>query len=209
MRDLEIRGAGDVLGPEQSGHLSAVGYDMYVKLIEQAVGEARGEEQAPELDTRIELTIDAYLPESYVPQEQLRVEVYKRIAMVQDEESRMTIEEELIDRFGDIPQPVENLICIAQLRGVTRRLGVSNLFLRPDGVHLRLDEKHMPEPALLFESVTQADPRLRFGLSKKPEILLCERNLTSEQALALAITVMNRVYEALLALRERAKTPAV
>lgn len=202
MRDLEIRGAGDVLGPEQSGHLSTVGYDMYVKLIEQAVGEVRGENQLPELDTRVELNINAFLPESYVPQEQLRVEVYKRIAMVQDEESRLTIEEELIDRFGDIPEPTENLIRIAQLRGVTRRLGVSHLFLRADGLHLRLDERYMPDPALLFEAVTNADPRLRFAMAKTPELVLAQRGLCAEDALNTAIPIVEKVYSGLCALKE-------
>ena len=208
MRDLEIRGAGDVLGPEQSGHLSTVGYDMYVKLIEQAVGEAQGKEQIPELDTRVELNIDAYLPETYVREERLRVEVYKRIAMVEDEETRLSIEEELIDRFGDIPGPVENLIRIAQLRGVTRKLGVSRLSLRPDGVHLRLDEQHMPEPDRLFEAITRADNRLRFAVSKTPELILCERNLSPEAAVELAIPVMTKVHDELSALKTASKDPA-
>ena len=81
MRDLEIRGAGDVLGPEQHGHLSTVGYDMYVKLIEQAVGEAQGHEEIPELDTRVELAVNAFLPADFVPDEKMRIEIYKRIAM--------------------------------------------------------------------------------------------------------------------------------
>ena len=115
------------------------------------------------------------------------MEVYKRIAMVEDEESRLSIEEELIDRFGDIPEPVENLIRIAQLRGVTRKLGVSHLSLRPDGVHLRLDERHMPEPDRLFEAITKADGRLRFAVGKKPELVLCERNLSPEAAVDMAI----------------------
>ena len=87
MRDLEIRGAGDVLGPQQSGQLSAVGYDMYVKLIEQAVHEVQGIKDTPELDTRVELALDAFLPESLVQDERLRIEIYKRIAMIQDEET--------------------------------------------------------------------------------------------------------------------------
>lgn len=205
MRDLEIRGAGDVLGPQQSGHLSAVGYDMYVKLIEQAVGEARGIEQVPELDTRVELRIDAYLPEDYVQTELLRVEVYKRIAMVSDEESRMAIEDELIDRFGDIPRPVENLIQIAQLRGATRKLGVSHLFLKPDGLHFRLDEKHMPELSLLFEAITRTDPRFRFEMGKNPGLTLAQRALTPESALREAIPLMEKVLENLRALSPQEK----
>ncbi len=190
MRDLEIRGAGDVLGPQQSGHLSTVGYDMYCKLIEEAVGEARGLRQTPEIDTRIELKIDAFLPQDYVASEQLRVEIYKRIAMVVDEESRLTIEDELIDRFGDVPQPVENLIRIAQLRGMTRKLGVSHLTLRPDGLHMRLSQQAMPDPGILYTAATLTDPRLRFAVSRQPELIFLQPRMTPMVALEMAIPMV-------------------
>ena len=205
MRDLEIRGAGDVLGPQQSGHLSTVGYDMYVKLIEQAVSEVQGVETTPEVDTRVELKLDAYLPEDYVPDEKLRVEIYKRIAMIQDEAARMEIEEELIDRFGDVPKPVETLMRIAQLRGVTRLLGVSHLFLRPDGVHMRLDEKAMPDPGLLFEALQRADSRLRFSVGKTPELVLQQRVMDDESALETCMVVMNDVHKELEKLKPAKK----
>ena len=203
MRDLEIRGAGDVLGPQQSGHLSTVGYDMYVKLIEQAVGEVQGVEVTPEVDTRVELTLDAYLPEDYISDEKLRVEIYKRIAMIQDEAGRMEIEEELIDRFGDVPDPVETLMLIAQLRGVTRLLGISHLFLRPDGVHMRLDEKAMPDPGLLYEAITRCDSRLRFAVGKTPELVLQQKAFTPESALATSIAVMTLVHDELEKLKKQ------
>ena len=204
MRDLEIRGAGDVLGPQQSGHMSTVGYDMYLKLIEQAVSEAQGVEVTPELDTRVELAVDAFLPESYVPEEKLRVEIYKRIAMIQDEAGRMDIEEELIDRFGDVPEPVENLMRIAQLRGVTRRLGVSHLFLRPDGIHMRIDTRFLPDPGRLFDAVSRADERLRFSAGRTAELVLAERGLDAPAALKLAIPVMTRVHDLM---QENASAP--
>ena len=193
MRDLEIRGAGDVLGPEQHGHLSAVGYDMYVKLIEQAVGEVQGRQETPELDTRVELSIDAYLPEDTVADEKLRIEMYKRIAMIEDEASRLDIEEELIDRFGDIPKPVQNLMSIAQLRAITRRLGVNHLFLRPDGVHLRMDEKYLPDLAALYTAVTEVDSRIAFSVRQPPEMVLRQPGLTPETALPFAIGLLGRV----------------
>ena len=195
MRDLEIRGAGDVLGPEQHGHLSAVGYDMYVKLIEQAVGEAQGREEVPELDTRVELAIDAYLPEEAVPDERLRIEIYKRIAMIEDEPSRLEIEAELIDRFGDIDRPVQNLIAIAHLRAITRRLGVNHVFLRPDGLHLRMDDKHMPDLAALYTAVSETDARISFSVKQTPEMLIRQPDLTPETALALAIKLLGKVLE--------------
>jgi transcription-repair coupling factor (superfamily II helicase) len=201
MRDLEIRGAGDVLGPEQHGHLSAVGYDMYLKLMEQAVGEVQGIEETPELDTRMELRIDAVLPEEYVPSELLRVEIYKRIAMIENESDRMEIEDELIDRFGDIPPPVENLMRIAELRAVTRRLGISHLQLKSDGVHLRIDERYMPDPMALFTALQQTDPRLFFSTKKQPELLLKQPGLTAEEALPLCIGILTKVLEITTALK--------
>lgn len=205
MRDLEIRGAGDVLGPEQHGHLSAVGYDMYLKLMEQAVSEVQGAPEQPELDTRMELRIDAFLPEEYVSSELLRIEIYKRIAMIEDESARLDIEEELIDRFGDIPEPVQNLMRIAELRAITRRLGVSHLQLKPDGAHLRVSEEHMPDPLMLFNALGQTDPRLFFSAKKLPEILLKQQGLTAEEALPLCIDLLGRVLLSVRAQQEAEK----
>jgi len=202
LRDLEIRGAGDVLGPQQHGQLSAVGYDMYVKLMEQAVCEAKGTEEPPELDTRVELRVDAFLPESYVPSELLRIETYKRIAMIGDEDGRMAIEEELIDRFGDIPPPVQNLTRIAELRAVTRLLGVSHLQLRGDGVHLRLAEAHMPDFALLYTAMG-ADPRLFLAAKRNPEMVIRQANLTPEAALPLSVDILTRVLRGLRELQNK------
>lgn len=204
MRDLEIRGAGDVLGPQQSGQLSAVGYDMYVKLIEQAVHEVQGIQDTPELDTRVELAVDAYLPEAFVQDERLRIEIYKRIAMIEDEESKLDIEAELIDRFGEIDKPVENLILVARLRAVTRRLGINHLFLRADGIHLRVDPKYLPEPMALYNAATAADKRILFSSHMPPEMIIKQRDLTPSAALELAIQVLSEVRRRV---EELSKTP--
>jgi len=197
LRDLEIRGAGDVLGPQQHGHLAAVGYDMYLKLLEQAVKEAQGHIPQPELDTRIELAVDAYLPDGYISQELLRVEVYKRIAMIQDSDGRVDIEDELVDRFGDIPPPVRNLVSIAHLRAITRRLGGSHLFLKPDGIHLRLDERFMPQAEALLQAMQAADRRLGFGVRRGFELVLKERDLNTQEALGVAIQVMGKLSDSI------------
>ena len=192
MRDLEIRGAGDVLGPEQHGHLSTVGYDMYLKLVEQSVSEAQGVPQTPELDTHIELKLDAYLPESYIGDERLRIEAYKRIAMIQDADTRADITDELIDRFGAPPESVETLMDIAQLRALTRRLGVSRLFLRADGVHLRLDEAHLPDPDALLAAVQEVGPPLGFSAAQPPEMVIRQPGLTAQEAVGLATELLTR-----------------
>ena len=207
MRDLEIRGAGDVLGPQQSGQLSAVGYDMYVKLIEQAVHEVRGIKDTPELDTRIELALDAYLPETLVQDERLRVEVYKRIAMIEDEDTRLDVEAELIDRFGDIPEPVEALILVARLRAVTRRLGINHLFLRPDGVHMRLDPKFIPDTMALFTAATETDKRIAFSHRMPPEMIVRERDLEPQDALELSIKLLTGVDKRMEAANGRPESP--
>ena len=193
MRDLEIRGAGDVLGPQQSGQLSAVGYDMYVKLIEQAVHEVQGVKDTPELDTRIEVALDAFLPESLAADERLRIEIYKRIAMIEDEDSRLDVEAELIDRFGDIPPPVENLILVARLRAVTRKLGINHLFLRADGIHMRLDPKYLPDSMVLYTAATETDPRIQFSRHMPPEMIIKERSLAPDAALELAIKLLTEL----------------
>jgi len=209
MRDLEIRGAGDVLGPQQSGQLSAVGYDMYVKLIEQAVHEVQGIKDTPELDTRIELSLDAFLPETLVQDERLRVEVYKRIAMIEDEYTKMDVEAELIDRFGDIPEPVEALILVAHLRAITRRLGITHLFLRPDGTHMRLDAKFIPDSMALFTAATEVDKRIAFSHRMPPEMLIHVRDLEPDAALKLAIKLLAQVDQRMQAKGEpEAKEPA-
>ncbi len=193
MRDLEIRGAGDVLGPQQHGHLSTVGYDMYCRLIEQAVDEAQGKVVVPELDTRVELRVDAFLPESYVADEKQRIEMYKRIAMVDGAETRMDIEEELIDRFGDIPDNVVCLMDIAHLRALTRRLGVSLVTLKQDGLHMRLDEKYVPDMRALLYALEQSDSRLGFTTRMPAELVLRQYGLTGETALKQAIPALEKV----------------
>ena len=204
MRDLEIRGAGDILGPQQSGHMSTLGYDMYVKLIEEAVGEAQGIHQKPELDTRVELNINAYLPEDYVSGDKLRVEIYKRIAMVQDQTSRMEIEDELIDRFGGVPDPVANLMSIAQLRGITRQMGIRDLSLKPAGLLMRFDPEYTPQIPLLIAAAQDTDPRLKFAQGEKGLLLTLEqRNLTPERALALGISVLGKMLEKLPGTKEK------
>lgn len=104
MRDLEIRGAGNILGPEQHGHMDAVGYDMYCKLLKESVDEAQGIKIDDVQDVAIDINIDAYLPESYIRNHNQRIDIYKKIAAIETEDDKFEIEDELIDRFGDIPR---------------------------------------------------------------------------------------------------------
>ena len=123
LRDLELRGAGDLLGAQQSGHLDSVGYDLFLKLLEEAVLEEKGEKAPPEEDCTADLLLDAYLPEDYVPADPDRLELYRAIARVRTPEDADDLKDEMMDRFGELPPPAENLFTIALLRSAARALG--------------------------------------------------------------------------------------
>lgn len=184
MRDLEIRGAGDIFGPEQSGHISTVGYDMYCKLIEEAVREAKGEAAAPdELEPRVDLAVNAFLPDSYVRGSAQRVEVYKRISMIRSMADRADIIDELIDRFGDIPESVMTLLDVALLRAMCVRLGVSVVLRQPTGVLLRFEARYMPDLNALGAAM-EKDCLLRFSAARIPGLFLpLEKKVSDADAL--------------------------
>ncbi|WP_347813701.1 transcription-repair coupling factor [Allobranchiibius sp. GilTou38] len=127
MKDLEIRGAGNLLGGEQSGHIAGVGFDLYVRMVGEAVADFRGEKDTTPNEVKIELPVDAHLPHEYVPGERLRLEAYKKLAVVEDENGLTEIEAELQDRYGTPPQPVRNLFEVARLRIIARQGGVGDI----------------------------------------------------------------------------------
>jgi transcription-repair coupling factor (superfamily II helicase) len=135
MKDLEIRGAGNLLGGEQSGHIAAVGFDLYIRLVGEAVADFRGDAEAPPAEVKIELPVDAHLPHDYVPGERLRLEAYKKLASVESDEGLAGIESELVDRYGALPQPVLNLLEVARLRVTARRAGLADVGTQ--GNHVR------------------------------------------------------------------------
>ena len=136
MKDLEIRGAGNLLGGEQSGHIASVGFDLYMRLVGEAVGDyKRGlagerlpDDEAP--GTKVDLPVDAHLPHAYVPGERLRLEAYRRIAGATDDGALTAVREELADRYGPLPTPVENLLAVASFRVAARRHGLTEVALQ-------------------------------------------------------------------------------
>jgi len=143
MKDLEIRGAGNLLGGEQSGHIADVGFDLYVRLVGEAVNDFKGETE-PELnEVRIELPVDAHLPHDYIPSERLRLEMYKRLAEVRSDEDVDAIEEELDDRYGDLPQEVSSLLLVARFRARARKAGIGEVTIA--GKNVRFAPVVLPE----------------------------------------------------------------
>ncbi|WP_353951107.1 transcription-repair coupling factor [Knoellia sp. S7-12] len=130
MKDLEIRGAGNLLGGEQSGHIAGVGFDLYVRLVGEAVSTFRGDVNEEIGEIKIELPVDAHLPHDYVPGERLRLEAYKKLATVVDEAALVEIEAELVDRYGKPPEAVRNLIEVARLRTVARAAGIKDISMQ-------------------------------------------------------------------------------
>ncbi len=143
MKDLEIRGAGNLLGGEQSGHIADVGFDLYVRLVGEAVQDFRGD-KSPELDeVRIELPVDAHLPHDYIPSERLRLEMYKRLAEVRTDADIDVIAEEMVDRYGEPPQEVVSLQLVARFRARARQAGIGEVTIA--GRNVRFAPVTLPE----------------------------------------------------------------
>ena len=132
MKDLEIRGAGSVLGQSQSGHLASVGYDMYIKLLNEAILEQQG--KAPEItpECLIDIRIDAFIPEKYISNQAQRVDCYRKIAMIENDEDAYDVTDELIDRYGDVPRAVEGLIEVAKLRRIAQKMHLTEIIQSGD-----------------------------------------------------------------------------
>jgi transcription-repair coupling factor (superfamily II helicase) len=149
MKDLEIRGAGNLLGADQSGHIAEVGFDLYLRLVGEAVAEFKAPDAEPEPDMRIDLPVDAHLPDTYIDSERLRLEMYKRIAEVKTEADLAGVVDELTDRYGAPPEPVMALLAVARFRLLAKERGIAEVvaqgkFIRfapaalPDSRRLRL-----------------------------------------------------------------------
>ncbi len=130
MKDLEIRGAGNLLGGEQSGHIADVGFDLYVRLVGEAVAEYRGDQEETVAEVRVDLPVDAHVPHDYVASERLRLEVYRALSEAVDDDKITAVREELKDRYGAPPEEVENLLAIARFRSKARRAGLSEVTLQ-------------------------------------------------------------------------------
>ncbi|GAA2654943.1 transcription-repair coupling factor [Streptomyces vastus] len=167
MKDLEIRGAGNLLGGEQSGHIAGVGFDLYVRMVGEAVADYRaslegGVEEEPPLEVKIELPVDAHVPHDYAPGERLRLQAYRAIASVNTEEDIKSVREELVDRYGKLPEPVENLLLVAGLRMLARACGVAEIVLQGNNIRFA--------PVELRESQELRVRRLYPGVVIKPAV---------------------------------------
>jgi len=187
MRDLEIRGAGNVLGVEQSGHMMSVGYELYCKLVDEAVRELKAERDGTEIapvvscDTEVNLMLEAFIPEDYIHDEIIRLDMYKSIAGAFSFESRIEIEDELVDRFGDIPDQLENLIDIAMIHNRASKLGVKGVYLQRGDLIFIFDKDNGLSPEKTFKLLDAYDMRLTIYGGTPPKLSLVLKGVPAAQ----------------------------
>ena len=178
MRDLELRGAGNMLGAEQHGHLDAVGYDLYIKLLNEAVLEEKGEKVEEKPECTVTLNYNAFIPEKYVSFSSQRMGLYKRIALIDNEYDRLDILDEMIDRYGDMPKPVENLLMIALIRANALKCKITSI--TQEGSEFKITPSHI-DIDVWSEVEENFDGKMKIILSSKPYISV--RPKTSADAL--------------------------
>ena len=166
MRDLQIRGAGSLLGHSQHGHMEAVGYDLYVKMLGQAIATARGEAPAPDKsDCLVDITVDAFLPEDYIPDAAGRIEAYKRIAAIETTTDAEDVLDELIDRYGSPPKSVQGLVDVSLIRVTAARVGIAEIVQRGDQLILYSD---IVGPRQLEQVMAQYPHRVLYNALGRP-----------------------------------------
>lgn len=168
MRDLEIRGAGNFLGAEQHGHMEAVGYDLYCRLLDEEVRRLKGEEVAEEFETTVDLPINAFLPDFYIPNEEQRLEMYQKIAFIKTEEDYLDVQEELLDRFGDMPKSVGALLEVALLKAEAHALGVSSIVQKGNNVVVTFQADAAVDPERLTRLLAEGRGKYLFTAGAAP-----------------------------------------
>ncbi len=172
MRDLELRGAGNLLGAEQHGHMNAVGYDLYCKMLSEAVKEAKGIHTMEDFETTIDLNMDAFIPDSYISNEYQKLDIYKRIAGIETQQDYDDMLEELLDRFGEMPKAVLNLLAIARMKALAHRAYVTEIKQTGADMRITLYEKAQLDPAGIPAILAKYRRGLQFKADQEPKFLL-------------------------------------
>ena len=194
MRDLELRGAGNLLGAEQHGHMNAVGYDLYCKMLSEAVKEAKGIQTMEDFETTIDLNMDAFIPDSYISNEYQKLDIYKRIAAIETRQDYDDMLEELLDRFGEMPKAVLNLLAIARMKALAHRAYVTEIKQTGADMRITLYEKARLDPAGIPPILAKYRRGLQFKAEQEPKFLLTPVGNTLE-ALTEFLTELEKLAE--------------
>ncbi|MGN5734267.1 transcription-repair coupling factor [Arthrobacter psychrochitiniphilus] len=198
MKDLEIRGAGNLLGGEQSGHIQGVGFDLYIRLVGEAVADFRGEGEERAAEMKIELPVNAHLPHDYVPGERLRLEAYRKLAAAVTVAAINEVQEELIDRYGELPPAAVNLIAVAHFKVLARAAGLSDVALQ--GNFIKFAPAELPESKTMrltrMYPGAMVKPALNSVLIPKPKtVRIGGRDLADAEVLRWAEGVLEAIFE--------------
>lgn len=183
MRDMEIRGAGNILGPEQHGHMMAVGFDMYCRLLDEAVRELQGTvpEQLPE--PTLDINLNAFISDQYILDPGTKIEVYKKIMHIEGKTDSDDVEEELVDRFGDIPEPVSNLIAVARIKSLAAKLQVQSIIHHKDLINIRFYEESEIKVEQLEPITSYFKNRVSFAVTPNFQIILSVKGFKDKETL--------------------------
>ena len=195
MRDLELRGAGNLLGAEQHGHMNAVGYDLYCKMLSEAVKEAKGIHTMEDFETTIDLNMDAFIPDSYISNEFQKLDTYKRIAGIESQQDYDDMLEELLDRFGEMPRAVLNLLAIAKLKALCHQAYVTEIKQLGKEVRITLYEKARLNPSGIPELMKKYRRGLTFKAEQEPKFILTPQGKLIEALSAFAEELLLLVEE--------------
>ena len=180
MRDLELRGAGNILGGEQHGHMEAVGYDLYCKMLNEAVKNLKGGVPEETFETTVDCNINAYIPPYYIKNEFQKLDIYKRISDIETEDEYMDIQDELMDRFGNIPKPVENLLKIARLKALAHEADVTLVSANKQECRLVMYEKARIDVSRIPKLIKKYGKQLRFIATDHPYFLYEEQKVNKD-----------------------------
>ena len=196
MRDLEIRGAGNLLGAEQHGHMDAVGYDMYCQLLRESVEEMQGISEEKKISTTVDIHASAHIPEDFIISQDQRIDIYKKIAAIGSVEDSYDVEEEIEDRFGDLPVPVRNLIDIALLKADAAAVGISEVVQKENGVMLRFEPDSVDMKAVAgIISGKEYKGQMLFSAGARPYLMWKHKPEDGDSELANIKFLLHRMKE--------------
>ncbi len=193
MRDLEIRGAGNMMGSSQHGHMAAIGYDLYCRMLEDTIKLIKGDIDKEPIETTVDLKVDAYIPSSYIEDEMQKISIYKKIAALESIEEYMDIKEELEDRYSDIPQPVYNLMDIAYIKSKAKMLSIEEIKETPKDIVFKFTDNDESYKVVFKEVLNNYKENVLLKFGEEPSFIFVNKEQNKEDMLAFFKEMLNNL----------------